>query len=49
MRRGSPLDRNTELLLPAPFPLDAISDAQLEAQQLAARTRLLAYERARGL
>ncbi|CAN5257516.1 TIGR03767 family metallophosphoesterase [soil metagenome] len=44
MRRGSALDRNTELLLPAPFDLSAISDAALEAQHLAERTRILAYE-----
>ncbi|GAA1871438.1 TIGR03767 family metallophosphoesterase [Pseudonocardia ailaonensis] len=42
MRRGSPLDRNTELLLPAPFDLSTISDAALEAQQNAARARVLA-------
>ncbi|WP_323741093.1 hypothetical protein [Microbacterium sp. VKM Ac-2870] len=46
MRRGSPLDRNTELLLPVPFDLSAISDAALEAQHLAARTRILAHEAA---
>ncbi len=49
MRRGSPLDRNTELLLPAPFDLSVISDAQLEAQHVTERARLLAYERERGL
>lgn len=30
MRRGSPLDRNVELLLPSPFDLSRISDADLE-------------------
>ncbi len=30
MRRGSPLDRNVELLLPSPFDLSSISDADLE-------------------
>ncbi|WP_336632997.1 MULTISPECIES: TIGR03767 family metallophosphoesterase [unclassified Microbacterium] len=45
MRRGSPLDRNTELLLHAPFDLSAISDATLEAQHLTARARILAHER----
>jgi hypothetical protein len=49
MRRGSPLDRNTELLLPAPFDLSVISDAQLEAQHVTERARLLAYEKERGL
>lgn len=44
MRRGSPLDRNTELLLAAPFDLGAITDAALETQQLRARTRLAQYE-----
>ncbi len=44
MRRGSPLDRNTELLVAAPFDLSAISDATLERQQLAAAGRLAAYE-----
>ena len=43
MRRGSPLDRNTELLLPAPFDLAAITDAALEAQHVAALGRLTAY------
>ncbi|MGN6325086.1 TIGR03767 family metallophosphoesterase [Pseudolysinimonas sp.] len=45
MRRGSPLDRNTELLLPAPFDLSAISDSALEAQHLAEGARIVAYER----
>lgn len=49
MRRGSPLDRNTELLLPAPFDLSTISDASLESQHMGERARLLAYERERGL
>ena len=44
MRRGSPLDRNTELLLPAPFDLSSITDAVLEAQQAAERARLVEYE-----
>lgn len=44
MRRGSPLDRNTELLLPAPFDLSTITDAALEAQQAAQRARLVEYE-----
>ncbi len=49
MRLGSPLDRNVELLLKAPFDLSTISDADLEAAQMADKTRLLAYEqRAQG-
>lgn len=44
MRRGSPLDRNTELLLPAPFDLSTITDAALEAQHMAERARLAKYE-----
>lgn len=39
---GSVADRNCELLLPAPFDLSLITDASVEAQQLAQRTRLLA-------
>jgi metallophosphoesterase (TIGR03767 family) len=49
MRRGSPLDRNTELLLRAPFDLSAITDAALESQHMTERARLVAYETARGL
>ncbi|MEV8272095.1 TIGR03767 family metallophosphoesterase [Microbacterium sp. NPDC077184] len=45
MRRGSPLDRNTELLLPAPFDLETITDAALEAQRMTERSRILAHER----
>lgn len=41
MRWGSPLDRNTELLLPAPFDLSRISEATVEAATLAARARLI--------
>ncbi len=44
MRRGSPLDRNTELLLPAPFDLTSITDAALEKQHLVERARLLKHE-----
>ncbi|MGU3432397.1 TIGR03767 family metallophosphoesterase [Actinomycetes bacterium M1A6_2h] len=44
MRRGSALDRNTELLLPAPFDLTSITDAALEAQHADETARLLAYE-----
>jgi metallophosphoesterase (TIGR03767 family) len=49
MRRGSPLDRNTELLLRAPFDLSTITDAALESQHMTERARLVAYEKARGL
>ncbi|MCW2163304.1 metallophosphoesterase, PPA1498 family [Microbacterium hydrothermale] len=49
MRRGSPLDRNTELLLPAPFDLEVITDAQLEAQHVAERARIVAHETERAL
>lgn len=49
MRRGSPLDRNTELLLRAPFDLSTITDAALESQRMTERARLVAYETARGL
>lgn len=40
---GSPLDRNVELLLQAPFDLSRIADGELEAEQMRARTRLLAH------
>ncbi len=49
MRRGSPLDRNTELLLKAPFDMSLITDAEVQSQQMTARARMLAYETARGL
>ena len=39
MRIGSPLDRNTELLLNAPFDLSTITDAQVEADQAKSRAR----------
>lgn len=49
MRRGSPLDRNTELLVQAPFDLSRITDASVQARQAADHARLLAYEqKARG-
>jgi metallophosphoesterase (TIGR03767 family) len=47
MRMGSPLDRNCELLVPAPFDLSVITDAEVEKAQAEARARLLAYEQAR--
>lgn len=39
---GSPLDRNVELLLPAPIDLASITEAKVEAEQMAARARLAA-------
>ncbi|MFN8184102.1 MAG: TIGR03767 family metallophosphoesterase [Candidatus Nanopelagicales bacterium] len=44
MRMGSPLDRNCELLLPAPFDLTTINDADLEKAAMAAKARLVASE-----
>lgn len=44
MRAGSPLDRNTELLMRAPFDVSAITDADLQLQQAKAKARLLAFE-----
>ncbi len=44
MRRGSPLDRNTELLLPAPFDLSVITDAELAAQRVIETARLAQHE-----
>ncbi|QIM15972.1 TIGR03767 family metallophosphoesterase [Leucobacter insecticola] len=48
MRRGSPLDRNTELLLPAPFPLDGFSDAMIEKERMTHIARITAQEKAVG-
>lgn len=42
LRLGSPLDRNVELLLPAPFDLSSISDAALEKETMARKARLMA-------
>jgi hypothetical protein len=44
MRRGSELDRNAELILPAPFDLSVITDAQVEQAQAADRARIAAWE-----
>ncbi len=44
MRGGSPLDRNTELLLPQPFDLSTITDAQLESEQATSRARIAAFD-----
>jgi metallophosphoesterase (TIGR03767 family) len=40
---GSPLDRNVELLMPAPFDLSAITDAAVETEQMKAKAQLLAH------
>lgn len=42
MRMGSPLDRNCELLMDAPFDLSTITDADLQKAQMAAKARLVA-------
>lgn len=44
MRRGSPDDRNTELLLPAPFDLSTITDAEVERLHTESRARFLRRE-----
>ena len=49
MRLGSPVDRNCELLLKAPFDLSTISDADLERVHAQDRARLLAYEQSHGV
>jgi metallophosphoesterase (TIGR03767 family) len=41
---GSPLDRNVELLLPAPFELSSITDAVVDAEQMKARAQSLAHQ-----
>lgn len=48
MRQGSPLDRNCELLMPAPFDMAAITDADVEAAQAADMARLMSYEQGWG-
>lgn len=40
---GSPLDRNVELLMPAPFDLSSITDAAIEAEHMKARAQLVAH------
>ena len=42
MRLGSPLDRNVELLLPAPFDMSVVTDAELEKETMARKARLVA-------
>ena len=44
MLMGSVLDRNTELLMPAPFDLSTITDADLERAQVTARAAFQAYD-----
>lgn len=44
MRIGSELDRNTELVITAPFDLSRISDAQLEQTEIAKHGRLMSWE-----
>lgn len=48
MRLGSQVDRNCELLLPAPFDLSVITDAQVEKAQAEALARLVSYEQGGG-
>jgi hypothetical protein len=38
---GSDLDRNVEMLLPAPFDLDTISDASLEREAMARKATVI--------
>lgn len=45
LRIGSPLDRNTELLLPAPFDLSRFTDATVETAQAVDRARIVAWEK----
>lgn len=45
MRIGSALDRNVELLLPAPFDMSAVTDRALEQETMARRARLVANVR----
>jgi len=44
MRLGSLSDRNCELLLPSPFDLSTITDAQIQAAQAEALARVVAFE-----
>jgi len=43
LRAGTPLDRNVELLMPAPIDLSPITDAAVEAEQMKAKAQLLAH------
>jgi metallophosphoesterase (TIGR03767 family) len=44
LRIGSAMDRNCELLMPAPFDMAVITDAALESAQATDRARLMAWE-----
>ena len=48
MRRGSPLDRNVELLLPSPFDLSTIADADLERAYAASTAVTMATQQKGG-
>ena len=43
LRAGTPLDRNVELLLPAPFDLSGIADTVVEMEQMKARAQHIAH------
>lgn len=43
LRAGTPLDRNVELLMPAPIELASITDAAIEAEQMKTKAQLLAH------
>jgi hypothetical protein len=43
LRVGTPLDRNVELLMLAPFDLSRITDEVLEVEQMKARSQLMAH------
>lgn len=43
LRAGTPLDRNVELLMPAPIDLSRIADADIEAVQMKAKAQLIAH------
>jgi hypothetical protein len=45
---GSELDRNVELVLPAPFALDSISDASLQREAMARRAAVMKNTRGGG-
>ena len=49
IRLGSPLDRNVELLLPAPFDLARISDTELEKETMRRKATLLGNARSGGV
>ena len=43
LRAGSPLDRNVELVMPAPFEMSSITDAAVESEQMRARAHVIAH------